>query len=425
MPVFVDKAKIFISAGKGGNGHISFRREKYVPAGGPDGGDGGDGGNIVFEADPSMTTLMDFRYKKKYKAQNGEEGKALNCKGKSAPDLIIKVPNGTIVRDAGTNRIIADMTGEGKTFTAARGGNGGWGNKRFATPTRQAPKFAKPGQEGQEREVILELKLLADVGLIGFPNVGKSTLLATASQARPKIANYHFTTLQPNLGVVSRHDKSFVLADIPGLIEGASEGAGLGLDFLRHIERTRLLVHIVDISGIEGRDPIEDFTVICRELENYSPLLLTREQIVVGNKADLVADSDSYKEFRDFVTESGYSFFEISAATGKGVDELMDFIVQKLDTLPPSPVYESEVEPEDEEETDRNAYEIADINGVYEVSGPFVDRLIASVNFGDEDSLAYFQRSIKKRGIIDDIESRGIKEGDTVRVGDIEFDFVL
>ncbi|MBQ7718589.1 MAG: GTPase ObgE [Clostridia bacterium] len=423
--MFVDTAKIFLSAGKGGNGHISFRREKYVPAGGPDGGDGGNGGNIVFEADSSMTTLMDFRYKKKYKAQNGEEGKALNCKGKSAPDLVIKVPNGTIVRDAATNRIIADMTGEGKTFTVARGGNGGWGNQRFATPTRQAPKFAKPGQPGQEREVVLELKLLADVGLVGFPNVGKSTLLSNVSKARPKIANYHFTTLQPNLGVISWRDKSFVMADIPGLIEGASEGAGLGLDFLRHIERTRLLVHIVDISGIEGRDPIEDFTVICRELENYSPLLLTREQIIVGNKADLVSDPELYKEFRDFVMESGYSFFDISAVTGKGVDKLLDFIVQKLDTLPPSPVYESEMVIEEDEEIDRNAYEIKNNNGVYEVSGPFVDRLIASVNFGDDDSLAYFQRSIKKRGIIEDLEQRGIKEGDTVRFGDIEFDFVL
>lgn len=423
--MFVDTAKIFLLAGKGGNGHISFRREKYVPAGGPDGGDGGNGGNIVFEADSSLTTLMDFRYKKKYKAQNGEEGKALNCKGKSAPDLVIKVPNGTIVRDAETNRIIADMTGDGKTFVVARGGNGGWGNQRFATPTRQAPKFAKPGQPGQEREVVLELKLLADVGLVGFPNVGKSTLLSNVSKARPKIANYHFTTLQPNLGVISWRDKSFVMADIPGLIEGASEGAGLGLDFLRHIERTRLLVHIVDISGIEGRDPIEDFTVICRELENYSPLLLTREQIIVGNKADLVNDPESYKEFRDFVTESGYHFFDISAATGKGVDKLLDFIINKLDTLPPSPVYESEMVIEEDDEIDRNAYEIKNINGVYEVSGPFVDRLIASVNFGDDDSLAYFQRSIKKRGIIEDLEQHGIKEGDTVRVGDIEFDFVL
>ena len=421
--MFVDIARISLAAGNGGNGLVSFRREKYVPAGGPDGGDGGRGGSIIFIVDSAMTTLMDFRYKKIYRAKNGEEGKALKSSGKDAPDLIVKVPEGTLVRDAKTNKILADMTGDGKKFLAAKGGNGGWGNQHFATPTRQAPKFAKPGLPGQEREVILELKLLADVGLLGFPNVGKSTLLSTVSSARPKIADYHFTTLQPNLGVVTKHNKSFVLADIPGLIEGAAEGAGLGLDFLRHIDRTRLLIHVVDISGIEGRDPIEDFTIINEELEKYSPLLLTRQQIVAGNKADIAVDRTKLSEFREFVTESGYQFFEISAATGEGVDALMNYVTKTLDKLPPVPIYTAEIDDE-VDDTDYSAYEINVNNGIYEVSGPFVDKLISAVNFGDDESVAYLQRSIKSRGIIEELEKLGINEGDTVRFGDVEFDFI-
>lgn len=420
--MFVDTARITLVAGKGGNGMVSFRREKYVPAGGPDGGDGGRGGSIIFKADPSMTTLMDFRFKKIYKAQNGEDGKPSKCSGRDAADLIIRVPEGTLILDAETNKIIADMTGDGKTFIAAKGGNGGFGNQHFATPSRQAPRFAKPGLPGQVREVVLELKLLADVGLIGFPNVGKSTLLSVSSAARPKIANYHFTTLKPNLGVVKRHDKSFVMADIPGLIEGAAEGSGLGLDFLRHIERTRLLIHLVDISDSEGRDPVDDFVKINGELEKYSPLLLTKEQIVAGNKADIAEDRAKIDKFRKFLEESNYPFFEISAATGSGVDELLNHVIKRLDALPPVPVYAPEIS--DDEEIDYNEFEINVVDGVYKISGPFVDRLVSAVNFADDESLAYFQRRIRNRGIIDELKKLGIKEGDTVLFGDIEFDFI-
>ncbi len=422
--MFVDVAEISLCAGKGGNGLVSFRREKYVPAGGPDGGDGGNGGSIVFETDSSLTTLMDFRYRKTYKAPIGEDGKALNCSGRAGEDLVIKVPEGTIIRDKESGKILADMTGEGKRFVAAKGGSGGWGNRHFATPTRQAPKFAKPGLPGQERVVLLELKLLADVGLVGFPNVGKSSLLAKVSQARPKIANYHFTTLQPNLGVVSHLDTSFVLADIPGIIEGASEGLGRGVDFLRHVERTRVLLHVVDISSSEGRNPLEDFTVICKEMEEFSPELLLRKQIVVGNKKDIVFDEDARREFAEFVLSSGYSYFEISAATGEGVKDLLDCVVETLQKIPPLPLYQSEISVDDEEKIDYMEYDIKKDNDVYEIYGPFVDRLIAGVNFGDDESVAYFHRSIKKRGIIEKLEEMGIKEGDTVKFGDIEFDFV-
>lgn len=421
--MFVDTAQILIKAGKGGNGLVSFRREKYVPAGGPDGGDGGNGGNVVFVADNTMTTLMDFRYRKMYTAENGADGRALKCSGKSGEDTIIRVPEGTLIKDASTGKIIADMTGKNKTFIAAKGGSGGWGNTHFATPTRQAPKFAKPGLRGQEREVILELKLLADVALIGFPNVGKSTLISKVSEARPKIADYHFTTLTPNLGVVSAFDKSFVIADIPGLIEGAHQGVGLGHEFLRHIERTRVLIHLVDISGIEGRDPIEDFTIINRELELYNPVLLTRVQIVAGNKADMVFDAEKAGEFKEFISESGFMYFEISAATGKGVKELMSYTASVLDKLPPIPVYEADYI-EDDEAVDYSLYEIIVRDGVYEVTGPFVTKLMDGTNFGDDDSVKYFQRAIKARGIIDDLTAHGIKEGDTVVFGEMEFDFV-
>jgi len=422
--MFVDVAEISLMGGKGGNGLVSFRREKYVPAGGPDGGDGGNGGSIIFKVDTSLTTLMDFRYKKTYKAPSGEDGKALNCSGRAGENLYILVPEGTVIKDKETGKILADMTGEDAEFVAAKGGNGGWGNRHFATPTRQAPKFAKPGLPGQERVVLLELKLLADVGLVGFPNVGKSSLLARVSQARPKIANYHFTTLQPNLGVVSHLDKAFVMADIPGIIEGASEGLGRGFDFLRHVERTRVLLHVVDISSSEGRNPMEDFTIINSEMETFSPELLLRQQIVVGNKADIVFDEEAKAEFIEFVETSGYRYFEISAATGQGVNELMDYVVEVLDKIPPLPLYQSEISIDDEERVDYTVYDIKVENGVYEIYGPFVDRLIAGVNFGDDESVNYFHRSIKKRGIIEKLEEMGIQEGDTVKFGDIEFDFV-
>lgn len=418
--MFVDTATITVRAGKGGNGLVSFHREKYVPAGGPDGGDGGRGGNVVFVADSKLTTLMDFRYRKTYNAQNGQDGRAGKCSGKAGEDSIIRVPEGTLIRDAATGKVLADMTGENKTYVAAKGGNGGWGNVHFATPVRQAPKIAKPGQLGQEREIILELKLLADVALVGFPNVGKSTLISRVSSARPKIANYHFTTLTPNLGVVSVHDKSFVIADVPGLIEGAHTGAGLGHEFLRHIERTRILIHVVDASGTEGRDPMADFEAICRELELYNPELLLRPTLVAGNKTDIPGEQAA--EFEKFVVESGYKYFPISAATGAGVDALMNQVAEMLDYLPPIPVYEAEEI--EEEEIDYTAYEITEEDGAYVVSGPYVDKLLRGVNFGEDESVRYFQRSIKARGIIDALREKGVKEGDTVVFGEMEFDFV-
>ncbi len=418
--MFVDTATITVKAGKGGNGLVSFHREKYVPAGGPDGGDGGKGGNVVFVADNKLTTLMDFRYRKTYNAQNGQDGRARRCSGRAGEDTFVRVPEGTIIRDAKTGKVLADMTGENKTYVAAKGGNGGWGNVHFATPVRQAPKIAKPGELGQEREIILELKLLADVALVGFPNVGKSTLISRVSSARPKIANYHFTTLTPNLGVVSVHDKSFVIADVPGLIEGAHTGAGLGHEFLRHIERTRVIIHVVDASGIEGRDPLDDFEAICRELELYNPELLLRPQVIAGNKSDL--PSEKAEEFAQFAVESGYSYFPISAATGEGVDALMKHIAEMLDTLGPMPVYEAE---EIEEEViDYTAYEITVENDVYTVSGPYVDKLLRGINFGEDESVHYFQRAIKAHGIIDALREKGIQEGNTVVFGDMEFDFV-
>lgn len=418
--MFVDTALITVKAGKGGNGLVSFHREKYVPAGGPDGGDGGRGGNIVFVSDNKLTTLMDFRYRKVYSAQNGQDGKAGKCSGKAGEDTIIRVPEGTLIRDTASGKILADMTGENKTYVAARGGNGGWGNVHFATPVRQAPKIAKPGQLGQEREITLELKLLADVALVGFPNVGKSTLISRVSSARPKIANYHFTTLAPNLGVVSVHDKSFVIADVPGLIEGAHTGAGLGHEFLRHIERTRIIIHVVDAAGTEGRDPIEDFEAISRELELFNPELLLRPQLVAGNKTDI--PSEKQGEFEAFVTESGYKYFPISAATGQGVDALMNQIAEMLDYLPPIPVYEAEEI--EEEEIDYMAYEIKEEDHVYTVEGPYVDKLLRGINFGEDESVHYFQRAIKSRGIIDALREKGIQEGDTVVFGEMEFDFV-
>lgn len=426
--MFTDKAKIFIKAGKGGNGAISFRREKYVAAGGPDGGDGGNGGNVIFKAELGMTTLMDFRYKRKYAAGSGMDGAGKRQKGKKGEDIIIKVPQGTVVKDAESNRIIADLSNPDKEVILARGGNGGWGNAHFATAVRQTPNFAKNGQSGDEREIILELKLLADVGLVGFPNVGKSTILSMTTKADPKIANYHFTTLEPNLGVVDLGDsRSFVLADIPGIIEGASEGVGLGHEFLRHIERTRILIHVVDISGIEGRNPIEDFDIINAELSKYDMALEERPQIVAANKTDIIQNRELYEDFLAEMTKRGIEVFEISAATNLGITELMNKTYEELTKLPPIAVFEPEMDIDAEEYIlkDEKGFEITRDNDVYVISGSWIEAVGGSVNFSDNESLSYFQRALLNRGVIEELINMGIKEGQTVRIGDLEFDFVF
>lgn len=420
--MLVDVAEIQIQSGNGGNGLVSFRREKYVAAGGPDGGDGGRGGDVIFVADNRLLTLMDFRYKREYKAQNGGDGRGSRCTGSNGAPMMIHVPVGTLIKDAETDRAIADLKQDGEKFVAARGGNGGWGNVHFATPTRQVPKFAKPGQRGIARRIKLELKLLADVGLVGFPNVGKSTLLSVVSSARPKIANYHFTTLEPNLGVISVGEaKSFVMADIPGIIEGASEGAGLGHEFLRHVERTRLLLHLVDVSGIEGRNPIEDFDTICEEMRRYNPDLAEKPQVVVANKTDIITDEAAYEAFKQEIEERNLLLFEISAATGKGTRELMAFAYGCLQELPmPEQVIYEDVLPETEADT----FNIVRDNEVYCVEGRRAERIVASTNFSDYESLQFFQRSLRDSGIIDALEKAGIQEGDTVRIGDLEFEFM-
>lgn len=422
--MFVDVAEIKIKSGNGGNGLVSFHREKYVAAGGPDGGDGGKGGDVIFCADSSLSTLMDFRYRKQYKAENGEDGRGKRCTGKDGADMLVRVPAGTLIRDTETGKIIADLKHDGERFVAARGGRGGWGNVHFATPTRQVPKFAKPGQKGIERTVTLELKLLADVGLIGFPNVGKSTLLASVSGARPKIANYHFTTLEPNLGVVELGESgSFVLADIPGIIEGANEGIGLGHEFLRHVERTRLLLHVVDVSGIEGRNPIEDFDIICDEMQKFNASLADRPQIAVANKTDILTDEESYSAFREEMKERGIPLFEISAATGRGTRELMKYVSSKLQELP-IPQFRVEEDWGGESPVNDDDFKITVSDGVYEISGSRIEKIVGSTNFDDYESLQFFQRALRNLGVIDALEEKGIEEGDTVRLYDIEFDYV-
>lgn len=423
--MFFDTAKIYVKAGNGGNGSVSFHREKYVAAGGPDGGDGGRGGDIVFEIDESISTLIDFRYKRKYVAENGGDGKAGRGFGKDAESLVIKVPAGTLIRDAESGRLMADMTPPNNRVVLLKGGNGGWGNTHFATPTRQVPRFAKSGLKGPEKELSLELKLIADVGLIGFPNVGKSTLLSVVTAAKPKIANYHFTTLEPNLGVVMQGkdaSSSFVMADIPGLIEGASEGVGLGHEFLKHVERTRLLIHVVDVSGIEGRNPIDDFDKINLELENYDPVLATRQQIVAANKTDIVQDEAAYRAFMAEMEKRSYTVFEISAATRGGVDALIAHTAKVLATIPPVEAYEAE--PEYIELTDDTLFTVRNENGVYVVEGDWIEYLVSSVNLADDESFNYFQRTLRKKGVIDALEEKGIQEGDTVRLYEIEFDYV-
>ncbi len=425
--MFVDKAVIKVKAGDGGDGAVSFHREKYVAAGGPDGGDGGRGGDVVFVVDSGMSTLLDFRYKRKYFAEKGQNGGASNCTGRNAPDLIVKVPRGTLVKDAESGRIIADMSDD-EPKIIAHGGKGGKGNARFATPTRQIPKFAKPGFLGEEFEVTLELKLLADVGLVGFPNVGKSTLISVVSAAKPKIANYHFTTLTPVLGVVSAGEgKSFVMADIPGLIEGASDGVGLGHEFLRHVDRCRLIIHVVDVSGSEGRDPKEDFEIICRELANFSEDLAQRPQIVAANKCDMATD-EQIEEFEKFIAEKGYEVFRISAATTKGTKELMNAVSAKLDTLPPIREYEAEplLFTPDEAAGMGEKFEITrGDDAVFYVEAPWLEHIMRTVDMDDYASLQYFQRVLRNRGIIDKLVEMGIKEGDTVNIFGFEFDFVF
>ncbi|KYH28547.1 MULTISPECIES: GTPase ObgE [Clostridium] len=424
--MFIDVAKIFVKSGDGGDGAISFRREKYVPLGGPDGGDGGDGGSVILVADRNLTTLLDFTYRRKYVAEKGQNGSGSKSSGKKGEDLYIKVPMGTVVRDTKTNKIMVDLSHDGDSYVVARGGKGGKGNYHFATPTRQAPNFAEPGMPGEEREITLEIKLLADVGLVGFPNVGKSTLLSMVSKARPKIANYHFTTLKPNLGVVKVEGvPPFVMADIPGIIEGASEGVGLGFDFLRHIERTRLLIHVVDISGIEGRDPVEDFKKINEELKNYSVKLWDRPQIIAANKSDMLYDEEVFENFKNELNKMGYDkIFKISAATNEGVNELIKEAARILSTIP---VKDLEIDPEEMyvEEEKRFTYDIRVEDGVYIIEGSFVDRLLRSVNVNDPDSLRYFQKVLKSKGIIDELKEMGIKDGDLVRLNDFEFEFLL
>lgn len=423
--MFVDVARIHIKAGNGGNGRVSFRREKYVPDGGPDGGDGGHGGNIVAMVDPGMRTLMDFRYKTKYHASPGEDGGKKKMSGKSAENLIIKVPQGTIIRDLSTGKVLADLKEPNQSVILAKGGRGGKGNQHFATPTRQAPTFAEKGINGVERTISLELKMLADVGLLGYPNVGKSTFLAATTKAKPKIANYHFTTLQPNLGVVEIiKGKSFVLADIPGLIEGAKEGVGLGLDFLRHVERTKVLIHVVDISGIEGRDPYTDFCTINDEVFGYSSRLATRKQVVAANKMDLLSDESVFEEFKKKVEADGYTVYPMSAATGEGVDAILNHVTTLLDTIEDEPlISEEDYFVEDLDITDVNEINFFKDGDVYCVEGQFIERILYSTDLTDIESLRRFQNVLKTKGVFDHLREMGIEDGDTVRIFDIEFEF--
>lgn len=422
--MFIDLAKIKLKAGDGGAGAVTFHREKYVNAGGPDGGDGGRGGDIVFVADLNLSTLADFKYKRKYTAQNGENGSKKRCSGKSGENLVIRVPRGTLVKEAETGRIIADISGT-EPVVVAKGGRGGWGNAHFATPTRQIPRFAKPGIPGEYVEAVLELKLLADVGLVGFPNVGKSTLISAVSEAKPVIANYHFTTLSPVLGVVRVNDEqSFVMADIPGLIEGASEGVGLGHEFLRHVERCRLLVHVVDVSGIEGRDAAEDFAIINGELKNYNAELELRPQIVAANKCD-IASEEAREKFKAHIGQLGLPYFEISAATGQGTRELVYEIAKRLEELPPIKEYEAEAPSADELAAKaKNEFKITREDDVFIVDADWLGQVLGSVNMDDYESLQYFQRVLRSSGIIDKLEEMGVKEGDTVSILDFEFEYI-
>ena len=425
--MIIDKVKLYVKAGDGGNGAVSFRREKYVSHGGPDGGDGGNGGNIVIEIDEGENTLLRYKYHKKFIADNGGDGMKSKFHGKTADDLILKVPPGTVIRDAESGKIIKDMSSS-EPFVLCKGGRGGWGNRHFSTPTRQIPRFAKSGIKGEEKEVVFELKMLADVGLVGFPNVGKSMLLSKISAAKPKIANYEFTTLSPNLGVVDAgEERSFVAADIPGIIEGAAEGAGLGHDFLRHIDRCRLLIHVVDVSGMSGRDPVEDINKINAELAEYSEDLANRPQIIAANKCDMSEEGEFDKEsFEKFVKENGYNLIYISALTGKNVKELVHMTADELKELPPLTIYDTEYFPENTALDDKSNHDITikNVNGTYIVEADWIYKLMGSINFDDYESLMYFQKVLKNAGVFDKLEERGVKDGDTVSMYDFEFDFV-
>ena len=423
--MFIDKAKIFVKAGNGGNGAVSFRREKYVPAGGPDGGDGGKGASVIFEVDNDLRTLMDFKYQRKYVATPGGDGSKKRQAGKNGEDLVLKVPAGTIIRDEATGKIIADLKEVGERAVVARGGRGGKGNQHFANAVRQAPNFAKSGTDGEERWVILELKMIADVGLLGFPNVGKSTFLSVVTAAKPKIANYHFTTLTPNLGVVkTKYGDSFVLADIPGLIEGAAEGVGLGHDFLRHVERTKVLIHIVDISGLEGRNALEDFDAINDELKLYNEKLSTRPQVVVANKIDILEDESVYEEFKTTLEDRGYKVFKMSAATREGIDDVIAYVSQVLkDAEEIELVSEEELYVPELDAIEEEGLQVEIEDGVYVVTGKALRRIMYSVNFDDMESLQYFQKAMESQGVFDRLREMGIEDGDTVRIYEIEFEF--
>ena len=423
--MFIDKARIFVKAGNGGNGAVSFRREKYVPAGGPDGGDGGRGASVIFEVDNDLRTLMDFKYQRKYVATPGGDGSKKRQAGKNGEDLVLKVPAGTIIRDEASGKIIADLKHEGDRAVVARGGRGGKGNQHFANAVRQAPNFAKSGTDGEERWVILELKMIADVGLLGFPNVGKSTFLSVVTAAKPEIANYHFTTLTPNLGVVqTKFGDSFVLADIPGLIEGAAEGIGLGHDFLRHVERTKVLIHIVDISGLEGRNALEDFDAINGELKLYNEKLSTRPQVVVANKIDILEDESVYEEFKTTLEERGYKVFKMSAATREGIDDVIAYVSQilkdaeEIELVSEEELYVPELDDEQEE-----GLQVEIEDGVYVVTGKSLRRIMYSVNFEDMESIQFFQKTMESQGVFDKLREMGIEDGDTVKIYDIEFEF--
>ena len=422
--MFVDKAKIKIKAGNGGDGAVAFHREKFVASGGPDGGDGGKGGDIVFKVDDNLSTLADFKYKRKYKAENGQNGQGGRRNGRKGADLVISVPRGTVIRESESGVILSDMSGD-EPFIAAKGGRGGWGNPHFATPTRQAPRFAKNGTPGEEWEVILELKLLADVGLLGFPNVGKSSFISVVSGAKPIVADYHFTTITPVLGVVSMGEgSSFVIADIPGLIEGASDGVGLGHEFLRHVDRCRMLLHIVDVSGSEGRDPIEDFEKINLELEKFDSELAKRPQIVVGNKIDLASD-EQLLSFRKYIEDKGLEYFEMCAPISEGTKTVIDAVARKLHTLPPIREYESEEVPmETLLKKSNTGFSIRVEDDVYIVEAEWLIKILCKTDLDDYESLQYFQRVLQSSGIIDALRERGIQEGDTVSIYDFEFDFV-
>ena len=415
--MFTDYAKIIIKSGNGGDGAITFRREKYVAAGGPDGGDGGRGGSVYFRVDPNANTLIDFRYSKKFKAQNGENGSGGNKYGRSGEDLYIDVPLGTIIKDAETGKVVADLSKENQVELVLNGGRGGKGNSHFATATRQVPRFAQAGEDGEEKEVILELKLLADVGLLGFPNVGKSTFLSVVTDAKPKIANYHFTTIEPNLGVVkTKNGDSFVIADIPGIIEGASEGVGLGIQFLRHVERTRLLLHVIDVSGVEGRNPVEDFYTINEELKKYSEKLSTRKQIIVANKIDIMQDDKGLKELEALVKKENLELYKISGVTGEGVTELLNRVSEVLKTLPKEELVEAEDRVVYTLEDDKNDFTVRREDDMFILEGKAINRLMGRINIDDNESMYYFQKNLKSLGIEDELKRQGIKEGDLVKV---------